>query len=109
MSCVSTMASARLQADSDPVSDAHDLIANGRPADAAEILEKLIASGRGGLLARTLLVQALLTCGNNEAALLQAREVSQLFPNVAAAALALGSALLASGQLPTAVAELQRV
>lgn len=104
----STMANARLQADADPVSEARDLIEHGRATDAADILEKLIAAGRGGPLARTMLVRALLAHGRWEAALERARELSQLFPNVAAAALALGNALLDAGQLPTAIAEFQR-
>ena len=104
----STMANVRLQTDGDPLSDAHDLIENGRASHATEVLGDLISSGRGGLLARTMLVRALLECDQTEEALKQARELSMLFPNVAAAALALGSALLSAGQLPTAIAELQR-
>jgi len=101
------MANARLQADDDPLSRAHDLIEN-QPREAADVLDALIVSGRAGLLARTMLVRALLACGQNEAALVQAHDVSRLFPMTAAAALALGSTLLAAGQLPTAIAELQR-
>jgi predicted TPR repeat methyltransferase len=108
MSCVSTMASARLRTEADPLSEARDLIENGRASDATEILERVTASGRGGLLARTLLVRALLSGARNKEALAQAREASQLFPTAAAAALALGVALLAAGQLPTAIAEMQR-
>jgi predicted TPR repeat methyltransferase len=102
------MANARLQADGDPLSDARDLLESGRASDAAGILESVVTSGRGGLLARTMLVRSLLACGCSDAALVQAREASQLFPNVATAAIALGGALLAAGRLPTAIAELQR-
>lgn len=102
------MANARLQDDRDPVAEALDSIASGRAEEAAAILDALIASGRGGLLARTVLVQALLGCGRNEEALAHAREASQLYPDAAAAALALGNVLLAAGKLPAAIAELQR-
>ena len=102
------MASARLPPESDPLGDALDLMETGRADGAVRVLEAAIAAGRAGVLARTTLVRALLACDRKNEALERAREVSQLYPMAAVAALALGSALLESGQLPTAIAELQR-
>jgi predicted TPR repeat methyltransferase len=106
--CASTMANARLQPDRDPVSEARALIAEGRPGDAAGLLEMLIGEGRAGLLARVTYTQALQALGETVAVLEHARETAVLFPGIAVAALALGEALLGAGHLPTAIAELQR-
>jgi predicted TPR repeat methyltransferase len=102
------MESVRLPPDGDPLAEALDLIEGGCATDAARILEETIVAGRGGLLARTTLVRALLACGRPNEALECARETSQLYPTAAVAALTLGNALSEAGQLPTAIAELQR-
>jgi predicted TPR repeat methyltransferase len=103
----STTANARFVPD-DPVSTAEDLIAAGRAAEAAELLERCIAAKRGGLLLRLTLQRALAASEDVGAALAVARETAQLYPDIATAALALGEALRASGHLPTAVGEFQR-
>ena len=54
----SITANVRLLPD-DPLSTAEDLIANGRAADAAKLLERCIAAKRGGLLMRVRLQEAL--------------------------------------------------
>jgi predicted TPR repeat methyltransferase len=102
------MASARLPIDGDPLEHAESLIAEGRAADAASFLRERLAQGRGGLLARLVLVRALRAAGDLPAALIEAREAVSLNPNIAQALVALGELLLAAGQLPTAIAELQR-
>jgi predicted TPR repeat methyltransferase len=94
--------------DRDPLEYAEVLIADGRPEDAARFLDARIAAGRGGLLARLVLVRAWLAAGDPQAALAAAREAASLNPNVAHAVTALGDALLAAGHLPTAIAEYQR-
>jgi predicted TPR repeat methyltransferase len=97
-----------LPADGDPIEHAETLIAEGRPEDAAAFLTGRIAAGRGGLLARLTLVQALLAAGDVDTALEAARETAHLNPHVPLAIVALGDALLAAGLLPTAIAEFQR-
>ncbi len=92
----------------DPLEHAERLIEEGRPAEAARFLHQRIAAGRGGLLARLMLVRALLAAGDSAAALDAARETAQLNPQVAPAIVVLGNALLAAGHLPTAIAEYQR-
>jgi predicted TPR repeat methyltransferase len=91
----------------DPIEAAELMIASGRAADAARDLSARLQAGRGGLLARLTLIKALLVVGDNEAALMQAREAVSLNPQVAVAVLALGEALLAADALPTAIAEFQ--
>jgi predicted TPR repeat methyltransferase len=97
-----------LPADGDPLDHAGQLIAQGRPEQAARLLRERIEAGRGGLLARALLTRALLAARDAPAALEAAREAALLNPQVAEAALALGEALMAMGHLPTAIAEFQR-
>jgi len=92
----------------DPLEYAENLIADGRPTEAARFLKERIDAGRGGLLARLALVRAQLAAGDGAAALETARETAQLNPAVAPAIVALGDALLAVGHLPTAIAEFQR-
>lgn len=92
----------------DPLSEAEDLIAAGRPADAANLLQMLLDAGRGGLLARLTWARALIAAGNTAQALNVARETALLNPQVAAAALGLGEVMLQGGQLPTAIGEFQR-
>lgn len=104
----STTADARLQNDGDPIAHAEDLIAEGRPEDAAAFLFARIEQGRGGLLARVTLVKALLSAGDVATALEAARDAAQLFPGVASAIVSLGDALFAASHLPTAIAEYQR-
>ena len=102
------MASARLLPD-DPVGHARALIDGGRAAEAASVLQALIDEGRGGLLARVALVDALIQSDEIARAVETAREAASLNPNVAVAVLAFGRALLAADALPAAIAEIQRV
>jgi predicted TPR repeat methyltransferase len=97
-----------LAADGDPLEYAGQLIADGRPEEAARLLRERIDANRGGLLARALFSRALLAAGNAPAALDVARETALLNPQIAEAALVLGQALKAMGYLPTAIAEFQR-
>ena len=92
----------------DPVAEAEGLIASGRAAEAAAALRARLKAGRGGLLARTTLVKALLASDDVAAALEEAREAAALNPGIAIAAMSLGEALLAANALPAAIAELQR-
>jgi predicted TPR repeat methyltransferase len=92
----------------DPLGEAQDLIAAGKAAEAATLLRNLIEAGRGGLLARLTLARAQRETGDLSAALATARETAMLNPNVAVVVVALGEVLLASGRLPTAIAEFQR-
>jgi predicted TPR repeat methyltransferase len=108
MSSFSTMASARLPTDDDPLDHARTLLAQGRAAEAAQFLRARIESGRGGLLARLFLVKALRESGDREAALSTAREAQALNPNISEAVIALGESLLDMGHLPAAIAEFQR-
>ncbi len=94
--------------DFDPLEDAEKLIAGGRAGEAATLLGKYIANGRGGVLARITLARALLLADKVTGALEAARETAQLYPGVAGAAVALGETLLAAGKLPLAIAEFQR-
>ena len=97
-----------MQPDGDPLEHASDLIQDGRAADAARFLSERIAAGRGGVLARVLMVKALLADGATDAALEAARETASLNPNLPDAVTALGDALLAAGHLPAAIGEYQR-
>jgi len=102
------MANARLLPD-DPVGHARALIEQGRATEAASLLEALIDEGRGGLLARVTLVDALIQSDEIARAVETAREAASLNPDIAVAVLALGRALLAADALPAAIAEVQRV
>jgi predicted TPR repeat methyltransferase len=93
---------------SDPIADAQALIAAGRAHEAARDLRARLADGRGGALARTTLVTALLASGDVRGALAEAREAVSLNPDLPAVLVALGQALLAAENLPAAIAELQR-
>jgi predicted TPR repeat methyltransferase len=93
---------------SDPIADAEALIAAGRAHEAARDLRARLADGRGGALARTTLVTALLVSGDVRGALAEAREAVSLNPDLPAVLVALGRALLAAENLPAAIAELQR-
>jgi predicted TPR repeat methyltransferase len=108
MSSFSTTASARLPTDDDPLERAEALIAQGRAAEAAQILRVRIEAGRGGLLARLALVKALRESGDKDGGLAAAREAQRLNPNVCEAVVALGESLLELGYLPAAIAEFQR-
>jgi predicted TPR repeat methyltransferase len=101
------MANARLLPD-DPVPHARELIEQGSAAEAASFLQSLIDEGRGGLLARAMLVDALLAAGDIARGVDVARESASLYANVPVAILAFGRALLAAGALPPAIAEFQR-
>jgi predicted TPR repeat methyltransferase len=92
----------------DPIAEAESLIATGRAHDAARALRARLAEGRGGALARTTLVSALLASGDVRGALAEAREAVSLNPDLPAVLVALGQALLAAENLPAAIAELQR-
>lgn len=91
-----------------PLYAAEDLLDEGRPEAAAEILRTLINENRAGLLARQLYVRALIAAGKPDAALDAAKEAYGLHPGLASAALTLGEALLAKQNLPIAIAEFQR-
>jgi predicted TPR repeat methyltransferase len=97
-----------LRPDGDPLEYVEALIGDGRAAEAARFLVARIAAGRGGLLARLMLVRALLAAGDIETAMDAAREAASLNPTVPDALLALGDALLAAGHLPTAISEFHR-
>jgi len=97
-----------LPIDGDPLEHAGQLIADGRPEEAAHFLRGRIESGRGGALARILFVRALLGSGDAAGALEAARENALLNPSISEAILVLGEALMAAGHLPTAIAEFQR-
>jgi predicted TPR repeat methyltransferase len=101
------MASARLLPE-DPVGHARELIEQGRAAEAALLLQSLIGEGRGGLLARVTLVDALIESGDAARAVGAGREAASLNSNVAMAVLAFGRALIAADALPAAIAEIQR-
>jgi predicted TPR repeat methyltransferase len=92
----------------DPIAEADALTAAGEPHRAVEILQRALASGRGGLMTRLALGRAHLAAGNTDAALYELRTASGLGPGIADAALALGQALIAAGHLPAAVAEFER-
>jgi len=91
-----------------PLDDAEGLIADGRPQQAAALLQALIEQNRGGLLARMLLSRAHLAANDIASALETARDTASLYPSVAPTALLLGEALLAAQALPPAIAEFQR-
>ena len=93
---------------SNPVAEAEALIAAGQAQRAVDILQRALASGRGGLMTRLALGRAHLAAGNSDAALIELRIASDLGPGIADAALALGQALIAAGHLPAAVAEFER-
>lgn len=102
------MDAARLPIDGDPLEHAEQLIADGRPDEAALLLRARIEAGRGGALARILFARALLAGGDAPGALEAARETALLYPGISEAILVLGEALMAAGHLPTAIAEFQR-
>lgn len=92
----------------DPLAAAEALIAAGQAHQAALGLRARLAAGRGGALARALLVKALLASNDVEGALAEAREAVSLNPEVPALLVSLGEALLAAENLPAAIAEFQR-
>ncbi|HEY5237200.1 MAG TPA: methyltransferase domain-containing protein [Rhizomicrobium sp.] len=92
----------------DPLEEAETLIAEGRAGDAAQLLRARIDAGRGGLLARLMLVRALIAADDKADALEAAREATSLFPHVAQAAIGFGEALLAVALPAAAIAEFQR-
>jgi len=94
--------------DENPLDTASELLAQGRAREAADILERLTAEGRGGLLARLTLARAMLAAADRQGALAAARETASLYPGIADAALLLGDVLLAADLLPLAIAEFQR-
>ena len=91
-----------------PIAQAEALIASGQAPRAVHILQRALASGRGGLMTRLALGRAHLAADNIDAALSELRTASALAPGIADAALALGQALMAAGHLPAAVAEFER-
>jgi predicted TPR repeat methyltransferase len=91
-----------------PIAEADALTAAGDPRRAVEVLQRALASGRGGLMTRVALGRAHLAARDTAAALGELRAVSALAPGIADAALALGQALIAAGHLPAAVAEFER-
>ena len=91
----------------DAITEAQALIEKGDPRRAADLLQAVIANGRGGMLARIVLGRAQLAAGERARALETLRETIKLAPGIAEAALALGEALSALGYLPTAIAEME--
>src|ERR1700719_4629613 len=108
MSSSSTTASARFLPDEDPIEAAEALIASGCANEAAALLGKYIEANRGGLLLRLTMQKALTASGDAAVALAMARETGLTQPNGGPAPPALGDALLAADQLPTAIGEFQR-
>lgn len=102
------MASALLPSDENPVDLAEHLIAEGRPREAADLLQSLLGEGRGGVLLRTTLVSALIGTGDIDGAIAVARETALLNPSAAIAAISLGEALLGRESLAAAIGEFQR-
>jgi predicted TPR repeat methyltransferase len=94
--------------ESDPIAEAEAQIAAGHAHEAARALRARLADGRGGALARTTLVRALLASGDVRGALAEAREAVSLNPDLPAVLVALGQVLLAAENLPAAIAEFQR-
>src|SRR5688572_24370801 len=95
----------------DPPSDAlvqADALRLARGDERVGLLQRALASGRGGLMTRLALGRAHLAAGNIEDALRELRAAAALGPAIADAALALGEALMAAGHLPSAVAEFER-
>jgi len=92
----------------DPLARAQALLEEGRAGEAASLLAGRIDAGRGGLLARLLLVRALGAAGDTTAAIAAAREAVSLNPGVAIAAVTLGETLRRVGALPVAIGEFQR-
>ncbi|HEY6578240.1 MAG TPA: methyltransferase domain-containing protein [Rhizomicrobium sp.] len=84
------------------------MIATGRAAQAAALLQARVDANRAGLLVRLTLQKALIATGDAAAALALARETALMHPGAAPAATGLGEALRAAGYLPTAIAEFQR-
>src|SRR6185437_3183152 len=66
-----------------PVDRANDLLDQGRPNEAAEILRTLINENRAGLMARLLFARALIASGDIASALETARDTSTLYPAIA--------------------------
>jgi predicted TPR repeat methyltransferase len=97
-----------LRIDGDLLERARELMASGRPDEAARMLRSMIDAGRGGPLSRLTLVRALRDAGDLAGALSAAREADRLSPNIEEAVLALGETLMALGYLPSAIAEFQR-
>ena len=95
-------------ASGDPIAAAEALIAAGQAHEAARNLRARLAEGRGGALARAMLVKALLASNDVEGALAEAREAVSLNPDLPLLLVSLGEALLAVENLPAAIAELQR-
>jgi predicted TPR repeat methyltransferase len=92
----------------DLLETAKALLESGRAAEAASLLQSLVAEGRGGLLARLTLARALSQSGETDRAVELARETAQLHPDVPQAALGFGEAMLRAGRLPLAIAEIKR-
>ena len=102
------MASAPLLEAADPLAAAYALIECGNADEAVALLERLHEERRGGLLLQGARIDALIAANKTAQALPVAREAAALYPNVAAAAVALGKTLLAAGHLPAAIGEFQR-
>lgn len=92
----------------DVVAEADALIADGRASSAVLKLATHIAMGKGGMRERLALVRAMLATNDPGGAAASARELCQMFPQDADAAIAFGDALLALEDLPSAIAEYQR-
>src|SRR3954470_5231290 len=93
---------------SDLLAEADALLALGKADQAVQLLDRRIAEGRGGILARLALGRAQMAARRPEDAAATLREAAALAPGIPDVAVALGEVLLALGHLPTAIAELQR-
>ena len=88
---------------------AHCLIDLGEPAEAAALVEALIADGGANARALTVLARALTLEGRHGEALEALNEASYLDGRSAEVLLALGAARLAAGDTARGIAELERV
>ncbi len=102
------MASAHWSDPGDPIAEAQALIERGKAEEAVLLLGRLQEEGRGGILLQCARVEALTAAGRPAEALAVARDAATLYPNVAAAALSLGRALMSADHLVAAVGEFQR-
>ncbi len=91
-----------------PVDAADQLLEAGRADEAIALLAPLVELSRGGLVARLLLARAFDLAGRSSEAIALAQETAGLYPDIAETSLAYGAVLLASENLPDAIAQLQR-
>jgi predicted TPR repeat methyltransferase len=92
----------------DPREYAAEMIGDGRAGEAAAKLRAQLDAGRGGILTRIALANALMATGDAKSAIAAARDAVQLAPDAVDAAMAFGAALAADADLTGAIAEYQR-